>query len=128
MLEALEDPVELRLVQLLGLDQDLLADADLAEVMEQAGVLDLSQFLAAEVERREGRRVAAVDELGEGDGEVGDPLTVAAGGRLKEWTRSLKAPGSPSGPRPRLALINCTTPTTWPSGVRIGTVSIDRVS
>jgi hypothetical protein len=82
VLEALEHAVELAVVQLLGLDQDLLADADLAEVVEEAGVLDLPQLLRREADVAEGGQVAAVDDLGEGDGEVGDPLAVAAGGRV----------------------------------------------
>ena len=51
-LEALQDQVALVLVQLLGLDQDVLADADLAEVVEHPGVLDLGQIVVGEPRRR----------------------------------------------------------------------------
>ena len=44
-LEALQDHLALVLVELLGLDQHVLAHADLAEVVQQRGVLDLLQLV-----------------------------------------------------------------------------------
>ena len=45
--EALQDELALVLVELLRLDQDVLAHADLAEVVQQRRVLDLPAAVAA---------------------------------------------------------------------------------
>jgi len=44
--EAQADGIELPVVELLGLDQHLLAHADLAEVVQHARVFDLAQIFA----------------------------------------------------------------------------------
>src|SRR5207249_7409507 len=79
-LDALADPIELSREELLGLHEHLLADADLAEVVQQGGVAKLRHLLGAEAPLAVGPRAAAVHHLRETDGEIGDAEGVARRG------------------------------------------------
>src|SRR5690349_22975786 len=57
-----------RRVELLRLDQHLLAHPDLAEVVQQAGVADLLQLLAREVDAAEGPIASTIHDFGEPHG------------------------------------------------------------
>ncbi len=81
-LEARADDLELVGEELLGFEEDLFADADLAEVVEQRGILQLADVVAGPghvgVDRAAGER----ERAGEADGEVGDAAGVAARRRV----------------------------------------------
>src|SRR5258708_14969299 len=63
-------------IQLLRLDQYLLAHADLTEIVQQAGVADLLQLLAREVDAAERPVAGAIHDLGEPHRVVGHPAAV----------------------------------------------------
>ena len=69
-------------LELLGLDQDILTDADLAEVVEQRGVLQLAQIVPIEAKLGEAPVRGSIDDLGERDRQGRDPLAVPGGGRV----------------------------------------------
>ncbi|MNK80723.1 hypothetical protein D3C87_1004480 [compost metagenome] len=87
--QRLLDEVEARLdqllavrIELLGLDQNLLAHADLPQIVKQARIAQLPNLLPAEVKLPEVPHVEAIDLLGECHGQAGDPRRVARGGRV----------------------------------------------
>src|ERR1041384_974216 len=69
-------------IELLRLDQHLLAHADLAEIVEQGGVADLLQLLARELHQSVGAVRRAIDDLGETDRHAGDSARVTVRGRV----------------------------------------------
>src|SRR3989442_7148772 len=79
---ALLDEREVVWVQLLRFHEHLLPHADLPEVVQQAGVLDLANLLAGEVDRAVGSVPGSIDDLGEPDGHAGDAPAVAERGRV----------------------------------------------
>ena len=86
-LHALADPFELAGKELLGLHQHLLADADLAEVVQQGGVAELRHLLGAEAPVAVGPRAAAIHDLRQTDGEIGDAEGVARRRRVARLDR-----------------------------------------
>ena len=86
-LAALPDQVELARRELLGLDQHVLAHADLAEVVEQRGVADLLHLVGREADLAEGAAIGAVHRGGQRHREVGHPEGVARGGRVARLDR-----------------------------------------
>ena len=68
--------------QLPRLDEHLLADADLAEVVQHGGVAQLAELVAADADGGEGPGIRAVDELREPAGEQRDALRVAGRRRV----------------------------------------------
>ena len=79
MAEALRDQRQPVRVELLGLDQDLFPNADLAEVVQQPRVLDLPQRRSIEGQIGEDT-VVAIGGFRQPDGELGHPLRVPARG------------------------------------------------
>ncbi len=69
-------------VELLGLHQDLLANPDLAEVVQERRVLELLQLPSREAGVGVGAGVHRVHDLGEPTREHADPKRVTAGGRI----------------------------------------------
>ena len=80
--EARPDGVELQRIELLFLDQHLLADADFAEVVQQRGVANLLDLVGSEADIAILPVVDAVDHFGQLDGEVRHAERVAGGGRI----------------------------------------------
>ena len=56
------DRLELHRIELLLLDQHLLADADLAEVVQQRGVADLAELIGREVDVAVVAVIDAIDD------------------------------------------------------------------
>ncbi len=81
------DELERLVVELLRLDEHLLAHADLAEVVEEARVLELAQILAREVRVLVRTVRLAVDDLRELDREIGDAARVTARRRIARLDR-----------------------------------------
>ena len=92
---ALLDELELQGIKLLGFDQHLLPHADLAEIMEQAGIADLLDLLPGERHAAIGAVLRAVDDGGESHRHVGDPSRVAEGGRVPLLDRVHRGPYEP---------------------------------
>src|SRR5262249_16788553 len=69
---------ELLVVELLRLDEDLLADADLAEIVEEARVLELADVLAREDRVLVRAARDPIDDLRQAHGVVGGAARVAA--------------------------------------------------
>jgi hypothetical protein len=80
--DAHPDHLELARVELLRLDEDLLADANFPEIVEERGVLDLADLLGGPAGVAVGAGGLALDGPGQAHGQVGDPAGVAAGGRV----------------------------------------------
>src|SRR5205823_12438977 len=78
----LPDQLELQRVELLRLDEHLLAHAHLPEVVQQPGVAELADLLAREAHALVGAVARAVHHDGEAHGHVRDPPRVAEGGRV----------------------------------------------
>ena len=81
------DDLELPIVELLGLDQHLLAHADLAEVVQHARVFDLAQIVAREVHGSERPVGDGVHLLGQGHAQGGHAPRMAGGGRIARLDR-----------------------------------------
>src|SRR5258708_12279906 len=69
-------------IQLLRLDQYLLAHADLTEIVQQAGVADLLQLLAREVDAAERPVAGAIHDLGQLPRLLAHPPPLTEPGRL----------------------------------------------
>src|SRR6185437_1912805 len=78
----LADEVQVGRIELLRLDQNLLPDADLAEVVQEAGVPDLPDLLAREPDGLVRALYGAVHHGGEGNRVVGHAAGVTEGGRV----------------------------------------------
>ena len=85
-LAALPDHVELAHRELLGLDQYLLAHADLAEVVQERRVADLLHLVRGEAHVTEGAAVT-VHRGGQSHREVGHPERVTRGGGVPRLDR-----------------------------------------
>ena len=85
--EAMADDLEVRRIELLLLHQHLLAHADLAEVVQQPGVAKLAQLLAREPQAAVGPLAAAIDRLGQPDGERRDAARMARRRRIARFDR-----------------------------------------
>ncbi len=77
---AVPDQLEVGGIELVGLDQDLLPDADLAEIVQQAGVAELPHLLGREPDHRVGPVAGPVHRLGQADRHRGHPLGMARRG------------------------------------------------
>jgi hypothetical protein len=66
----------------LALTSTCFAHADLAEVVEQRGVLELAQIVGVKAGRLVGAGVGALDGLGEAHGQLRDAQRVAARRRV----------------------------------------------
>ncbi len=77
--QALKDQLKFHGVEFLGFHQHLLADADLAEIVQQAGVADLPQLPLREEGLAVGSVGCAVDSLRESHRQVRHPARMARG-------------------------------------------------
>src|SRR4029077_19867671 len=79
---AMPHETQVRRVELLRLDEDLLAHADLAEVVQQGGVANFLELLAREFEAAIGTVAGTVDHLRKPDGHTRDAAAVTVGRRI----------------------------------------------
>src|SRR5690348_16260547 len=80
--EAVPDELEIPGIQLLLLDENLLSHADLAEVVQEAGVAQLAKLLACEREPAIRADSATAHRLGQAHGERRDPAGVTGSCRV----------------------------------------------
>ena len=81
------DALEVGRVELFRFHQHVLAHADLAEVVQEAGVAQLAQLLRGEAHVAEAAAVGAIDRLGQPHREVGHAERVAEGGGVARLDR-----------------------------------------
>ena len=84
-LGALANQLETRGGQLLGLDEHVLANANLAEVVKERGIAELADLVGREAHVAEGPTGGAVGGLGEGHREIRDAEGVAGGGGVPRF-------------------------------------------
>ena len=82
--EALLDELPLRRIKLFRLHQQVLAHSDLAEIVQQGGVLQLLQVPGGKADLGVGPNRRAVHDLGQAHSQRGDALRVAGSGGITQ--------------------------------------------
>src|SRR6185436_12349240 len=85
--KTLLERLELMWEQLVALDEDMLAHAHLAEVVEQRGVSQLAELLRAEADAGIGPHRQPIEMLGDADGEQRHALGVTGRRRIARFDR-----------------------------------------